>query len=71
VLGDEDVGIFVAAGGFTKDAEEFARHRSQRRITLVGLERFFDLRVEFTPRLSDDARRRLPLIPIYFLTTSE
>jgi restriction system protein len=71
VLGDEDVGIFVAAGGFTKDAEEFARHQAKRHVTLVSLERLFDLWVEFYPRLTDSARRRLPLSPVYFLTAKE
>lgn len=71
VLDGEDMGIFVAAGGFTKDAEEFARHQAKRHITLVSLDRLFDLWVEFYSRLSDGARRRLPLTPIHFLTVSE
>jgi restriction system protein len=71
VLDGEDVGIFVAAGGFTKDADEFARHQAKRHVTLIDLDRLFDLWVEFYPRLSDSARRRLPLTPIYFLTSKE
>jgi restriction system protein len=68
LVGDEDVGIFVAAGGFTRDAEEFARGQERRRITLVDLERLVDLWVAHYAKLSDVARRRMPLTPIYFLT---
>src|SRR3990172_5782550 len=42
LLGDEDVGI-VNTGGFTKDAQEAARTQEKRRVTLVDLERLFDL----------------------------
>ena len=34
VLGDDDVGLFVCAGGLTKDAEAEARTQEKRRITL-------------------------------------
>jgi len=67
LLGDDDVGLFVATGGFTKDAEEEARTQEKRKVTLVDLERLFDLWVEHYNRLDDAARRRLPLRPIYFL----
>jgi restriction system protein len=67
VLGDDDVGLFVATGGFTKDAAEEARTQEKRKITLLTLESFFDLWVEHYGRLSADARRRLPLRPIHFL----
>jgi restriction system protein len=39
VLGDEDVGLFVATGGFTKDAAEEARTQEKRRVALIDLER--------------------------------
>jgi restriction system protein len=67
VLGDGDVGLFVSLGGFTKDAAEEARRQESRRVTLIDLERLFDLWVEHYPKLTDDARRQLPLKPIYFL----
>ena len=66
-LGDDDVGLFVTTGGFTKDAEEEARTQEKRKVTLVSLEKLFDLWVEYYGRLSDEARARLPLRPIYFL----
>jgi restriction system protein len=67
VLGDDDVGLFVTTAGFTRDAEEEARTQEKRKITLVNLEKLFDLWVEHYARLDDDARRRLPLRPIQFL----
>jgi len=67
LLGDDDVGLFVSVGGFTKDAEDEARIQEKRKVTLVSLERLFDLWVEYYGKLDDDARRKLPLRPIYFL----
>ncbi len=71
LLGDEDVGIFVNVGGFTKDAQEEARTQEKRRVTLIDLERLFDLWVEHYGDLSDAARRRMPLRPIHFLAPAE
>jgi restriction system protein len=71
VLGDDDVGIFVNTGGFTKDAMEEARTQASRRVTLVDLERLFELWVEHYKKLDDEARRRMPLKPIYFLAPQE
>lgn len=68
VLGDDDVGLFVCTGGFTKDAEWEARTQEKRRITLIGLDKLFDLWVEHYEQLTDQARRRLPLRPIRFLS---
>jgi restriction system protein len=68
VLGEDDVGLFVSIGGFTKDASDEARTQEKRKVTLIDLETFFDLWVEHYPRLSDEARRRFPLRPIHFLS---
>ncbi|MGE0110817.1 restriction endonuclease [Aquabacterium sp.] len=67
VLGDDDVGLFVCTGGFTKDAETEARTQEKRHITLIGLEKLFDLWDEHYDKLTDRARRRLPLRSIRFL----
>jgi restriction system protein len=67
LLGDDDVGLFVTTSGFTKDARDEARTQTNRKVTLVDLERFFDLWVDHYPKLDDAARRRFPLQPIYFL----
>jgi len=68
IVNDHDVGLYVSTGGFTRDAEEFARSQERRQITLIDLERLVDLWVQHFGRLDDLARRRLPLSPIYFLT---
>lgn len=67
LLGDDDVGLFVSAGGFTKDAHQEARTQENRRVTLVDLERLVDLWVEYYSKLDELARRKLPLQPIWFL----
>ena len=71
VLGEEDVGIFVCTGGFTKDAEDEARTQEKRKISLVDLERFVDMWTDNYPRLEDAAKRKLPLQPIWFLAPME
>ena len=67
LLGDQDVGIFISAGGFTRDAESEARTQEKRRITLIGLERLFDLWVEHYLKLSEEDRQLLPLKPVHYL----
>lgn len=67
LLGEDDVGLFVCTGGFTKDADAEARTQEKRRVTLIGLERLFDLWEEHYDKLTDRARRRLPLRSIQFL----
>ena len=67
VFDNDDVGLFVSTGGFTKDAEHEARTQANRKVTLVDPDRLFDLWVEHYARLSDTARQRLPLRPLNFL----
>jgi restriction system protein len=61
-------GIFVATSGFTKDAEDFARNQEKRKITLIDLDRLVELWIQFYDKLTELARKRLPLSPIYYLT---
>jgi restriction system protein len=67
LLGDDDIGLFVCTGGFTKDAETEARTQEKRRVRLIGLETLFDLWDAHYDKLTDQARRRLPLRSIKFL----
>jgi restriction system protein len=71
VLGDQDVGLFVSTGGFSKDAEVEARQQEKRQVTLVDLERLFDLWVEHYARIAEADRALLPLQPIYYLAPTE
>ncbi len=67
VLGTDDVGIFVSSGGFTSDAREEARTQAIRKVTLLDLSQFYDLWVQYYDKLSQDARQRFPLKPVYYL----
>ena len=71
VLGDQDVGIFVSTGGFTKDAESEARLQEKRQLTLVDLQRLFDLWVEHYDRIDAAEKVLLPLRPIYYLAATD
>jgi restriction system protein len=68
IINEDDVGLFVSTGGFTRDAESFARNQERRKITLIDCERLIELWIEFYGKLDDKARARMPLTPIYFLT---
>lgn len=71
VLGDQDVGIFVSAGGFTRDAESEARIQEKRKVTLIDLEKLFDLWVQHYDKIAESDKRLLPLKPVYYLAPSE
>jgi len=67
VLGDQDVGIYVSAGGFTSEAQREARAQERRSLTLIDLDRLIRLWIEHYDRMDDADRLRLPLKPVYFL----
>lgn len=66
---DGEVGMFVASGGFTTDATNSARS-SHIHVELIDLERFIALWQEFYPKLNDEDRNLLTLVPIYFFAPS-
>lgn len=70
VLGEGDVGLFVALSGFTKDADQEAR-QSHRRLSLIDARRLLELWTSHYGQLDDRARARLPLKPIWFLASGE
>jgi restriction system protein len=67
LLGEDDVGLFVTTGGFTKDAQDEARTQEKRKITLIDRQRLVELWIEYMDRIGEDTRQLLPLKPIYFL----
>jgi len=71
LLGDDDAGIFVSTGGFTRDAEIEVRGQEKRRVMLVDLKRLFDLWVEHYGKIPEEERNLLPLKTIHFLAPSE
>jgi restriction system protein len=62
---DGDVGMFVSSGGFTSDAKTTARS-SHVHVELIDFDRFISLWQEFYPKLTDEDKALLPLVPIYF-----
>lgn len=68
LIDDDDVGIFVTTGGFTRDAQEHARSRERRKITLLDSQKLVELWVEYGEKLESDDWELLPLSPIHFLT---
>ncbi len=71
VLGDSDVGVFVCAGGFTREAESEARRQERRRIMLLDSKRLVELWIEHYVRVPEARRRLLPLRPVHFLAPPE
>ncbi|ANJ67880.1 restriction endonuclease [Halothiobacillus diazotrophicus] len=71
LINEDDVGIFVTTGGFSKDATDLARHQERRRVTLINRQRLVDLWIEYQDQVVLDKRDALPLRPIYFLAPAE
>ena len=71
VLGNGEAGIFISSGGFTSSVMEESQSQRTFQITLVDLENFFDMWVEYYDKLTHAARQRFPLKPIYFLAPAE
>lgn len=67
VFGNDEAGIFVSTGGFTTAARDLARAEQNKKVTLLDLENIIDLWIEHYRELSQTARQRLPLKPVYFL----
>lgn len=68
VLGEDDVGISVNLGGFTGPAEEASR---SKRITLVDGAKLVELWTEHFEKLDNEARRRMPVKPVFFLAPAD
>jgi restriction system protein len=67
LLGANDYGLFISSGGFTRDVLQEIRLDPTQRTTLLDLESFFDLWIEFYEKLTHESRQRFPLKKIYFL----
>jgi len=71
LINNDDVGIFVTTGGFTKDAEALIRAQESRKVTLIDRQRLVDLWIEYNDKLEKDKRSLLPLKPIYFVAPND
>lgn len=68
-LKGDDVGVFIALGGFTKNAEVDARADERRLMLLDGAD-FVRLWIEHYDRLDEEARSLLRLRPVWRLVPS-
>jgi restriction system protein len=71
VLGANDIGLFVNTGGFTSEAEREARTQEVRRLTLLNAKKLVDLWVDHQDAVPEEARQRLPLRKVHFLSPPE
>ena len=70
VRGTDD-GVYISLGGFTALAKQEVYMGSHSNVRLIDLDEFVDLWLGSLQKLSPDARKRLPLKPVYFLTPPE
>lgn len=70
-INQHDVGIYASVSGFTTAARDYALENETKRITLLDAEKIVELWIEYSASLSEAARRRLELKPVYFLAQSE
>lgn len=66
-LGTHDIGLYVALGGFTSQAELDSRQDQTRRVTLIDAEKLVDLWIEHSGSIAEVDQKWLPLKPIYYL----
>ena len=68
VLGPNDFGLLLSTGGFTRDVIEQMSSQTYLKINAMDLEKFFDLWIKNFRQLSPEAKARLPLKQIFFLS---
>jgi restriction system protein len=71
VIGTDEIGLYVSSGGFTSNVWEESRAQDKRKITLIDLDALVELWIQYYPKLTQEARQRLPLKPIYFPAPAE
>jgi restriction system protein len=64
-LHDEDRGLYISTGGFTREAQ-YEADRARVPIKLLGLEAFAKSIVEHYAAFDDEGRRILPLTKLYW-----
>jgi restriction system protein len=71
LINEDDVGIYVTTGSYSKEASLLARQQERRRITLIDRTKLVELWIEYYEKLSDEKKNALPLKPIYFLAPND
>jgi restriction system protein len=67
VLSDDDVGIYVSSGGYTREAESEARKQERKKLVLLDLRKLYQLWVEHYATVAQADRALLPLRTVYYL----
>jgi len=70
-LRDNDQGVFISTGGFTKSARNDASINRNSNLSLIDLEKLVELWLLSMNKLPTHAKNLLPLKPIYFLSFSD
>jgi restriction system protein len=70
LIEENDSGLFFSTGGFTKSAELEVRQKNKR-VMLIDAKRLLDLWIRYYDKIPEEARRLLPLKPVYFLIPNE
>jgi restriction system protein len=71
ILGTDEYGILFSTSGFTSEAAQELNSGAQKKINTLDLSGFFDLWKKFYAELSQEARARLPLRAIHFLSVTD
>lgn len=71
ILNENDYGLYISTGGFTPEVMQEIENDAFNKTTLLDIEGFFDLWLKYYESLSQAARNRFPLRPIYFLDKTE
>jgi hypothetical protein len=68
---EENLVLCICTGGFAEDAVHFASSQAHARVVLMDLDKFTKLWIEYYNKLTPDARQRLPLEEIHFLSLAD
>jgi restriction system protein len=71
ILAPDNYGILISSSGFTSQVKEDALVQANPYVRLIDLESFVDLWLNYNEKLGIEARQKLPLKPIYFLSMPE
>lgn len=70
-LGAKDLGIIVSMGGFTSEAATGLNLNDDKKVSLLDAPVFFNLWETYYNKLSEEARRYLPLRAVNFLSANQ
>ncbi len=71
LLGNGNHGLYVSLNGFTSHVMQEVYVRPHSNVRLIDQDEFMELWLGNLARLSPEARKRLPLKPVYFLSPPE